>query len=131
MEGIKMPAKNAKSLQKISQLNKKIESLENFSSQKEKEVVMRLNSVEKAIERPEGFYDIRPIVFNVILFVFTTMGFTFLAIKLVSEYFDDLPIWLLSLSELLKYLCVIVFFSLAFASPITDKILKIKQKFNM
>ena len=123
-----MPVKNAKSSQSIDRLKKKTESLENFSPQKEKKVVMRLNSVEKAIERPNEFYNIRPIVFNVILFVLATMGFTFLAIDLMGKCFDDLSIWLLLISRLLKYLCVIVFLSLAFASPITDKIIRTKQK---
>ena len=123
-----MLTKNVRILQKISQLYKMAKSPKNFSSQKEKEVEMRLNSVEKAIRRPEEFYDIRPIVFNVILFVLATMGFTFLAIDLMGKCFDDLSIWLLLISRLLKYLCVIVFFSLAFASPITDRIIRTKQK---
>lgn len=123
-----MPNKNAALYQALGQANKLIER---GLGPKQKEAVgLKLNSAIKAGSRPEEFYNIKPIVFNVILFVSATMGLTFLSIDLVGKYFNDLSVWLLLISKLLKYLCVIVFLSLAFASPITDKILKIKQRNN-
>ena len=120
-----MPTKYIALYQKLEQITKMIER--GLDPKQEKEVGIRLDSTIKAIRRTEKFYDTKQTVFNVILFVFATMVFTFGAIDLIDKYFDDLSIWLLLISRLLKYLCVIVFFSLAFASPITEKILKIKK----